>query len=273
MPNQNIKELLVRLDKSQIEHARVVPDLDLVKSWVDQMFSFLFPINQAIKPSEQYLSLSKKLHTILGTVVPEVQVHKVAEQFFQALGSVYDTLQADIDAFLSSDPAATSRAEIAIAYPGFFAIAVYRLAHELHTLAVPLVPRICTEYAHSKTGIDIHPGSIIGQSFFIDHGTGVVIGETAHVGNHVKIFQGVTLGALQVSKHMAAQKRHPTIEDHVIIYANATILGGETIIGHHSMIGGNAWLTQSVDPWAIVQHSAQVRIRSKQIPDAIIFEI
>jgi serine O-acetyltransferase len=130
----------------------------------------------------------------------------------------------------------------------------YRMAHILYELNVPLLPRVLTEFAHSRTGIDIHPGAEIGEYFFIDHGTGIVIGETSVIGQHVKLYQGVTLGALSVSKEMASQKRHPTVEDHVVIYSGATILGGETIIGHHSIIGGNVWITESVDPYSKIYH-------------------
>ena len=182
-------------------------------------------------------------------------------------------LKSDIIAFEQSDPAATSQVEVIATYPGFLASSVYRIAHALYELQVPLLPRICTEYAHRQTGIDIHPAAQIGHSFFIDHGTGVVIGATCIVGNHVKIYQGVTLGALQVDKSMAEQKRHPTIEDHVVIYANATILGGKTVVGHHSVIGGNTWLTKSVEPWSVVQHESQVRIRPKHLQDTINFVI
>lgn len=146
------------------------------------------------------------------------------------------------------------------AYPGFFAICHYRLAHALLDLETPLLPRIITEWAHSKTGIDIHPAAEIGEYFFIDHGTGIVIGESSNIGNHVKLYQGVTLGALSVDKNMAYTKRHPTVEDHVIIYSGATILGGETIIGHHSIIGGNVWLTKSIPPYSTVYHKPETEV-------------
>jgi serine O-acetyltransferase len=153
---------------------------------------------------------------------------------------------------LEGDPAAKSYDEIIFSYPGLFAITVYRMAHKLHELDVPLLPRMMTEYAHSLTGIDIHPGSKIGGSFFIDHGTGVVVGETTEIGNRVRVYQGVTLGALSIARDEADlyrdKKRHPTIEDDVIIYSNATILGGETVIGARSIIGGNVWITESVPP-------------------------
>jgi serine O-acetyltransferase len=161
-------------------------------------------------------------------------------------------LAKDIMAAYDGDPAAKGYDEIIFSYPGLRAITVYRIAHQLYLLGVPLIPRIMTEYAHSRTGIDIHPGAHIGESFFIDHGTGVVIGETSTIGNRVRIYQGVTLGALSLSKaeckKLRNKKRHPALEDDVIIYANATILGGETIVGARSVIGGNVWLTHSVPP-------------------------
>jgi serine O-acetyltransferase len=169
-------------------------------------------------------------------------------------------LNTDIDAIVLGDPAAHTRFEVIRAYPGFFAISFYRIAHALLDLETPLLPRIITEYAHSQTGIDIHPAAEIGEHFFIDHGTGIVIGETCIIGNHVKLYQGVTLGALSVDKDMAFIKRHPTVEDHVIIYSGATILGGDTTIGHHSTIGGNVWLTKSVPPYSTVYHRASVEV-------------
>ena len=164
----------------------------------------------------------------------------------------------DAQAIYDGDPAAHSIDEVILAYPGFFATAVYRLAHQLQGCEVPLVPRVLTETAHRDTGIDIHPAARIGSSFAIDHGTGIVIGETAVLGARVKLYQGVTLGALSVDKHMARTKRHPTIGDDVVIYANATILGGETVIGDGSRIGGNVWLTRSVPAKSVVTPTARV---------------
>jgi serine O-acetyltransferase len=165
-------------------------------------------------------------------------------------------LHLDVKAALDGDPAAKSEAEIIVAYPGLAAISVHRIVHFLYQRDVPLLPRIMSEYIHHQTGIDIHPGATIGDSFFIDHGTGVVIGETTVTGDHVKIYQGVTLGALSVKKSLARDKRHPTIEDNVTIYAGATILGGDTVIGHDSVIGGNVWLVRSVPPFSRVYNSA-----------------
>ena len=170
-------------------------------------------------------------------------------------------LRGDVQAAHEGDPAAKSLDEIIVSYPGIEAIAIHRVAHELHLLNVPLIPRIMSEYAHSKTGIDIHPGATIGDNFFIDHGTGVVIGETTEIGNDVRIYQGVTLGALSIKKDSSGnlergKKRHPTIKDNVIIYSGATILGGKTVVGEHSIIGGSVWLTESVPPYTILINKA-----------------
>jgi serine O-acetyltransferase len=172
----------------------------------------------------------------------------VIEEFFEELPRIRVTLGKDLDAAVRGDPAAKSADEVILSYPGFQAITVHRIAHFLWTRQVPLIPRMMSELVHGRTGIDIHPGAQIGESFFIDHGTGVVIGETTVIGKNVKLYQGVTLGALSVKKEESDKKRHPTIEDDVTIYANATILGGETIIGHGSIIGGSVWITQSVPP-------------------------
>ncbi len=180
----------------------------------------------------------------------EEQSNKIALAFIESLPRVAAILATDIRAALTGDPATKSPDEVIFCYPGLLATVIYRLAHELHLLKVPIIPRIMTEYAHSQTGIDIHPGASIGHGFFIDHGTGVVIGETTIIGNNVRIYQGVTLGALSLphnaGEKLRNKKRHPTIEDNVIIYANTTILGGETIIGEGSIVGGNIWLTESI---------------------------
>ena len=182
----------------------------------------------------------------------------VVDRFLADLPATRAALLLDAEALYDGDPAAHSVDEVILAYPGFFATAVYRLAHQLQEAGVPLVPRVLTEIAHRDTGIDIHPGAAIGSFFAIDHGTGIVIGETAVLGARVKLYQGVTLGALSVDKRMARTKRHPTIGDDVVIYANATILGGDTVIGDGSRIGGNVWLTQSVPAHAVVTPTARV---------------
>lgn len=187
---------------------------------------------------------------------------KASEEFFCRLPEIHRKLWLDAEAINLGDPAAESVEEVILAYPGFLAIAIYRIAHEFYLMGVPIFPRLLTEYAHELTGIDIHPGATIGTSFFIDHGTGIVVGETTLIGNNVKLYQGVTLGALSVDKSMAKTKRHPTIEDNVIIYAQAVILGGETVVGHDSIVGGNSWLTKSVPPYSFVYHETKVNVRT-----------
>jgi serine O-acetyltransferase len=188
----------------------------------------------------------------------EAKSQEIVIHFLESIPELRRVLTKDAQAAYDGDPAAKSLDEIVFCYPGVAAISVYRLAHVLHNLGVPLIPRMMTEYAHGKTGIDIHPGARIGHQFFIDHGTGVVIGETTEIGDGVKIYQGVTLGALSFPRDestgevVRGHKRHPTIEDEVVIYANATILGGEAIIGHHSVIGSSVWLTRSVAPYTTV---------------------
>ena len=177
---------------------------------------------------------------------------KAALALIEEIPEIRRKIQLDVIATFNGDPAARSNEEVVLSYPGLEAILVYRIAHFLYTSGVPIIPRIMSEHVHGKTGIDIHPGATIGESFFIDHGTGVVIGETCIIGNNVKIYQGVTLGALSVKKNLQNKKRHPTIEDDVTIYANATILGGETIIGRGSTIGGNTWVTESVPAESVV---------------------
>ena len=222
------------------------------------------------KLNEQLVCLFRPLESNL-TESPDT----VADRFFEQLPTIYDTLLLDAHTIADNDPAAVGVEEVIAVYPGFYAIAVYRIAHELLRLNVPLLPRMLTEYAHGQTGIDIHPGARIGRSFFIDHGTGVVIGETTSIGDNVKIYQGVTLGATYVAKSMAQKKRHPTIENNVVIYANATILGGHTVVGHDSVIGGNVWLTNSVEAHSLVfnQHQTDVRLRSPEAGEPINFVI
>lgn len=190
----------------------------------------------------------------LPLLCPERKADEIVDEFIASLPQVKRLVESDVTAAYEGDPAATSRMEVVMAYPGLYAVTIHRLAHELYKLKVPIIPRIMSELAHSKTGIDIHPGATIGERFFIDHGTGVVIGETTIIGRNVKLYQGVTLGALSFDKDpttgalVKGIKRHPNVEDNVVIYAGATILGGETTIGHDSEIGGNVWLKDSVPP-------------------------
>ena len=192
--------------------------------------------------------------------------------FFRQVPAIYDKLTQDATAMYKGDPAARSYREVIRTYPGFYAIAAYRMAHALHQLSVEVVPRMITEHAHSLTGIDIHPGAQIGDYFFIDHGTGVVIGETAVIGNRVKMYQGVTLGALSISKEDAQKKRHPTIEDNVVLYAGATILGGQTVIGQNSIVGGNVWITRSIPANTKVYYQAKMYHESADEVDLVVFK-
>ncbi len=266
--------------KQHQQSTRSFPDKALAAEFVEGFFSFLFiPQNQKklseYELAKEYESYKSHLSTLVYEVIADGErTQEIANQFFEELPQVYESLLADAAAILQFDPAAESIEEVLVAYPGFYATAVYRLSNLLWKQGVKILPRVFAEYAHSKTGIDIHPGATIGSSFFIDHGTGIVIGETTVIGNHVKIYQGVTLGALSVNKLLAKSKRHPTIEDNVVIYSGATILGGDTIVGKNSVIGGNVWLTNSVLPDSIVYHKSEVTIRDKNpLPDVLNFVI
>lgn len=256
------------------------PDKGLAQQFVDGLYALLFASYVEKYATEEALELEMKLIRcwlqvlLKKSLADEKEAKKVVEHFFEELPHIYDYLMEDAAAVLEFDPAAKSLEEVLVAYPGFYTTAVYRFAHVLYLKGICLLPRLFCEHAHSKTGIDIHPGATIGRSFFIDHGTGIVIGETAIIGNHVKIYQGVTLGSLTVSKQETSVKRHPTIQDNVIIYANATILGGKTIVGHDSVIGGSAWITKSVLPYSIVYQKSDITIRDKnQLPETIDFVI
>jgi serine O-acetyltransferase len=208
----------------------------------------------------------------------EAKGQSMAIAFLETLPGLRTVLATDVEAAFQGDPACRSPDEIVFCYPGLEAITVYRMAHEMYRLGVPFIPRMMTEYAHRQTGIDIHPGARIGHHFFIDHGTGVVIGQTCEIGNHVKIYQGVTLGALSFPTDgqgnlIRDSKRHPTIQDRVVLYANATVLGGRTVIGHDSVIGSSVWLTHSVDPHTtVVMEKPKLRIRS-ETPDELLPEL
>jgi serine O-acetyltransferase len=201
------------------------------------------------------------------------RAREIVLRFLETIPELRLVLAEDVQAAYDGDPAAKSLVEIVFCYPGVAAVTVYRMAHELHRLGVPLIPRMMTEYIKGKTGIDIHPGATIGKRFFIDHGTGVVIGETTRIGDGVKLYQGVTLGALSFPRDETGQilrdaKRHPTIEDGVVVYANATILGGKTVIGHHSVIGSSAWITRSIAPYTIVTIE-DPRLRYREAQDGL----
>ncbi len=240
-----------------------------IEKFIDDFFHFVFFLDFHRCTSKDEIGIrledfKREFSELLESVSDDsLNCERLTGYFFEKFPKIYLDLENDAKALLKNDPAATDLEEIYYAYPGFYATAIFRFAHELHLKNIPLIPRIWTEFAHSKTGIDIHPGAQIGNNFFIDHGTGVVIGETTVIGNNVKIYQGVTLGALSVSKDIANMKRHPTIEDDVTIYSNATILGGETVIGKGSLIGGNVWITSSIAPDSIVYHKEQVTLKNK----------
>lgn len=233
-----------------------------VEVFTDRLFYTLFDIETPVE--ENLEQLEAEFDTLMNLACWEIDrpCKKVWENYLAQLPTVLEMLNLDAEAIVNCDPASMSIEEVYMAYPGFYAIAIYRLAHELYKEGFPLVPRLMTEYAHRRTGVDINPGAQIGKSFFIDHATGVVIGETTVIKNNVKIYQGVTLGALYVAKSLQKVKRHPTIEDNVTIYASATILGGETVIGENSIIGGNAWLTASVPANSTVFHTPEIKIKT-----------
>ena len=258
-----------------------VPSMNKSHRFIDNLIYFLFPFKIDKKCSLPLIDLNlaqlqldfKDLLNPLESVLVE-PVNELNSKFFSCVPAIYESLIKDAQLFVDFDPAARSRESVILYYPGFYAISVYRLAHELYQLNIPYLPRMISEYAHSKTGIDIHPGAVIGDHFFIDHGTGIVVGETTIIGNNVKIYQGVTLGAASVDKSMKGKKRHPTLEDNVIVYSGSTILGGDTIIGHDTVVGGNVWLTKSVPPFSVVYHESKVVIRdSKEFDNPINFVI
>ncbi|WP_266202869.1 serine O-acetyltransferase EpsC [Pontibacter kalidii] len=270
-------QFLTTLFKSHHRAKHQVP-ASAICNLVEGVLQLLFPPLadvrfETVQELEEFSSgLKVNMMRILTSMEQELPMsaEEVSERMMQELPYIYDLLLMDAEAIAQGDPAAQSREEVIRTYPGFRAVAMYRIAHALYELQVPLLPRVLTEYAHARTGIDIHPGARIGTHFCVDHGTGVVIGETSQIGNHVKVYQGVTLGALSVDKAMAKIKRHPTIEHHVVIYAGATILGGNTVVGAHSIIGGNVWLTESVPPHSRVYHRPQIDVRRSEEPANLI---
>lgn len=212
--------------------------------------------------------IAADLQKEIALLCPDRDAKEIVDDFVAALPEVRRLVETDVQAAYDGDPAATSRMEVVMAYPGLYAVTIHRLAHVLYKLKVPIIPRVMSELAHSKTGIDIHPGATIGERFFIDHGTGVVIGETTIIGRNVRLYQGVTLGGLSFDKDsngalVKGLKRHPNIEDNVVIYANATILGGDTTIGHDSEIGGNVWIKESVPPYSRVYNKPPAPVIKK----------
>ena len=251
------------LHRERFQAATIMMNVTEVRHSVDELICLLFPQRGCRGPTEiehteaQVLELKRRFQEYIHSLSNLDENLKKdgkarVETFFHSLPDIALKLDADVQAAFAGDPAAYSKEEVIITYPGFYAVCIYRLANALHQLKIPLLPRLMSEYAHEKTGIDIHPGAQIEESFFIDHGTGVVIGETSVIGKNVKIYQGVTLGALSVKKKLQSVKRHPTIESDVVIYANSIILGGDTVVGKGSIIGGNVWLTQSMPAGSVV---------------------
>jgi serine O-acetyltransferase len=246
-----------------------VPRKSQVFSFADDLSVYLFPVLADVQEPCEETCIERillQLEDILYSYETGLaDVRRTTQEFKESLPGLYRDLVADATAICDGDPAASSVEEVIMSYPGFYAVMIYRIAHELDRLHVPFIPRMLTEYAHGKTGIDINPKATIGKSFCIDHGTGIVIGETTIIGDSVKIYQGVTLGALSVSKSCAGSKRHPTIGDHVTLYSGCTILGGETVIGHDSVVGGNVWLIHSVEPHSLVINQDKIRLIDKSV--------
>ena len=237
------------------------------EEFAKRVLGFLFPhfqesghIQHSVR--DEFGHIEEILDDVVKPLIQEWSCSDIRKKFESKLPEIRRLLMTDAEATFRNDPAAESLDEVILAYPGFFATAIHRIAHCFYECGVPFCPRLLAEYAHRHTGVDIHPGAQIGQSFSIDHGTGIVIGETAQIGDRVRLFQGVTLGAISVDKSKAGAKRHPTIEDDVVIYASATILGGRTTIGRGSVIGGNVWLTASVDPESVITANSQRRTGS-----------
>jgi len=260
------------LDELYEHHASCCkyPSEQRIKAFLDDLLGTIFPelTDEVYRNRAEFgLHFSNLKETFYELIYERpnfesARAENNTEIFFHSLPTIHDQLRNDATAMYRGDPAAQSVEEVMRTYPGFYAIAAFRIAHQLHLQSIKVLPRAITEIAHSKTGIDIHPGATIGSNFCIDHGTGVVIGATAHIGNNVKIYQGVTLGALSVNKKDATLKRHPTLEDHVVVYAGATILGGETVIGANSVVGGNVWLTQSVPHNSTVYYKTKMNDQS-----------
>ena len=236
-----------------------------VQAFTEKLFYTLFDANDSLTESVEELEKSFKEISKIASKKSQELCDGVWNQFLEKLPSVLEKLKKDAEYILENDPASNSIEEVYLGYPGFYAIAIYRLSHELYLLDMLLFSRLMSEYAHQITGTDIHAGATIASPFFIDHATGIVIGETTVIEKNVKLYQGVTLGALSVSKEMKNSKRHPTVEKNVCIYANATILGGETIIGKDSVIGGNTWITRSIPEKSLVTNTTITEVKIKEL--------
>ncbi|WP_372745422.1 serine O-acetyltransferase [Lutibacter sp.] len=236
---------------------------DKTEAFTTNLFHTLFDANACVAKNIEQLEIDFKEIYNLACILNDGKCTEIWSKFLLKLPEILENLNLDAQELVNNDPASNNIEEVYLAYPGFYAIAIYRFSHELFKLNTPVIPRLMSEYAHSKTGTDIHPGATIGKSFFIDHATGTVIGETCLIKDHVKIYQGVTLGALQVEKSLKNTKRHPTVENNVTIYANATILGGDTVIGENTIIGGNVWITESIPKNSMVYHKAEIKLKTK----------
>ncbi len=248
-----------------------IPTQQSVIDFINDCFHYLFPMlnnenEYLLRKSSNEYAVKSSLEKILSACELSIATSQtdLINSFFEALKSINKKLISDAEFIVEYDPAANAVEEVILSYPGFYAIVSYRIAHFFYNNEVKILTRMMSEYAHSKTGIDINAGAVIGCPFFIDHGTGIVIGETSIVGDGVKLYQGVTLGALSVNKKDAKTKRHPTIEDNVVIYAGSTILGGDTIIGHDCIIGGNTWITENIPAFSVVYHTAQTVIKDRR---------
>jgi serine O-acetyltransferase len=236
-----------------------------IENFTEKLFYTLFDANAPLSESIDELQVLFKEISIIACKKPKGICDSMWDQYLEKLPSVLEKLNQDANFFLENDPASNSIEEIYLGYPGFYAIAIYRLSHELYLLDLLLFSRLMSEYAHRITGTDIHAGAIIDSPIFIDHATGIVIGETTVIEKRVKIYQGVTLGALSVSKDMKDAKRHPTVEANVCIYANATILGGNTVIGKNSIIGGNSWVTKTIPAGSLVTNTTTTEVKIKEL--------
>jgi len=268
MSSRTTKDFISLLHKTHKAEWEATPSNQQAIVWLSDLIEFLFPDNHLNKLSTYEGRLKKNqidLENILLSYLDPavVNIEGSVVDFYGTLEIIYNDLRQDAAKIYENDPAATSVHEVIVSYPGFYAIAVYRIANRLSQLEIPILPRILSEHAHGKTGVDIHPNAVIGVPFVIDHGTGIVIGATSIIGRNVCIYQGVTLGASQVNKELSLVKRHPTVEDNVTIYARSTILGGRTVIGHNSIIGGSVFLTKSVEPYSNVFNTHQLRIDVK----------
>lgn len=253
------------IEKFQPPFFNIPIDKKEMEGVVERLYNVMYPTSCQADLNyvhKELFSIAEILIRTVAQLTSDEQANDSIEKFIEDLPDIQRRLTKDANCYLANDPAAKSLEEVILTYPGFFALSVHRIAHKLHELQVPLIPRLFSEYAHAKVGIDIHPGAKIGKNLFLDHGTGIVIGETTEVGNNVKIYQGVTLGALFLEKKLSSVKRHPTVEDNVVIYAGATILGGDTVIGRHSTIGGGAWLTKSVIPYSLVYNKIDVKVKT-----------